>query len=95
VDDVIPLMATGKVLPYLDVPLQHSHPDVLQTHEAPGQRRTQPGAHPALARGLPEIVIRSTFIAGFPARPKPSSSTCWTSCARRRLTAPAALPTAR
>ncbi len=52
VDEVIPLMATGKVLPYLDVPFQHSHPDVLQAHEAPGQRREEPGAHPALARSL-------------------------------------------
>jgi tRNA A37 methylthiotransferase MiaB len=47
---MMPLMASGKVLPYLDVPLQHSHPDVLQAHEAPGQRREKSGAHPAGAR---------------------------------------------
>jgi ribosomal protein S12 methylthiotransferase len=52
VDEVLPLMATGKVLPYLDVPLQHSHPDVL-AHEAAGQRREKPRAHCALARDLP------------------------------------------
>ena len=46
-------MASGQVLPYLDVPLQHSHPDVLQAHEAAGQRREEPGAHRALARGVP------------------------------------------
>ena len=45
-------MATGKVLPYLDVPFQHSHPGCAQAHEAAGQRREEPGAHPALARGL-------------------------------------------
>ena len=38
VDELLPLMAAGRVLPYLDVPFQHSHPDVLQAHEAPGQR---------------------------------------------------------
>jgi len=49
VDDIIPLMATGKVLPYLDVPFQHSHPDVLKRMKRPasGERnleRTQTGA---------------------------------------------------
>ena len=53
VDEVIPLMASGRVLPYLDVPFQHSHPDVLRAHEAAGQRREEPGAHRALARGVP------------------------------------------
>ena len=53
VDEIIPYMAQGRVLPYLDVPLQHSHPDVLQAHEAPRQRRKKPRAHLALARSLP------------------------------------------
>jgi ribosomal protein S12 methylthiotransferase len=53
VDEVIPLMATGKVLPYLDVPFQHSHPDVLRRMKRPASGEKQPGAHPALARDLP------------------------------------------
>ena len=66
VDDILPLMATGRVLPYLDVPLQHSHPDVLKRMKRPasGEKNLE-----RLARWreiCPEIVIRSTFIAGFP-----------------------------
>jgi ribosomal protein S12 methylthiotransferase len=66
VDEVIPLMAQGKVLPYLDVPFQHSHPDVLRRMKRPasGERNLE-----RIARWremCPEIVIRSTFIAGFP-----------------------------
>ncbi|MFT4191634.1 MAG: 30S ribosomal protein S12 methylthiotransferase RimO [Comamonas sp.] len=66
VDEVIPLMAQGLVLPYLDVPLQHSHPDVLRRMKRPasGERNLE-----RIARWreiCPELVIRSTFIAGFP-----------------------------
>jgi ribosomal protein S12 methylthiotransferase len=66
VDDVIPLMAQGLVLPYLDVPFQHSHPDVLRRMKRPasGERNLE-----RIARWrelCPEIVVRSTFIAGFP-----------------------------
>jgi ribosomal protein S12 methylthiotransferase len=66
VDSVISLMATGSVLPYLDVPFQHSHPDVLQRMKRPasGEKNLE-----RLARWremCPEIVVRSTFIAGFP-----------------------------
>jgi ribosomal protein S12 methylthiotransferase len=66
VDDVLPLMARGLVLPYLDVPLQHSHPDVLRRMKRPasGEKNLE-----RLARWreiCPEIVVRSTFIAGFP-----------------------------
>ena len=49
---ILPLMASGRVLPYLDVPFQHSHPDVLQAHEAAGERREEPRAAAALARDL-------------------------------------------
>ena len=66
VDDVIPLMAEGKILPYLDVPFQHASQEDPEGHEAPGLGREQPGAHPPVALDLPEIVIRSTFITGFP-----------------------------
>jgi ribosomal protein S12 methylthiotransferase len=66
VDEIIPLMAEGLVLPYLDVPFQHSHPDVLHRMKRPasGERNLE-----RLARWreqCPELVVRSTFIAGFP-----------------------------
>jgi len=66
VDEVLPLMASGRVLPYLDVPFQHSHPDVLRRMKRPasGERNLE-----RLARWrelCPQLVVRSTFIAGFP-----------------------------
>jgi ribosomal protein S12 methylthiotransferase len=66
VDEVIPLMASARVLPYLDVPFQHAHPDVLKRMKRPasGERNLE-----RLARWreiCPQIVVRSTFIAGFP-----------------------------
>jgi ribosomal protein S12 methylthiotransferase len=66
VDEIIPLMAQGRVLPYLDVPFQHSHPDVLRRMKRPasGERNLE-----RIARWremCPELVVRSTFIAGFP-----------------------------
>jgi ribosomal protein S12 methylthiotransferase len=55
------------VLPYLDVPLQHSHPDVLKRMKRPASGEREPGTHPAVAPSCaPELVVRSTFIAGFP-----------------------------
>jgi len=66
VDEIIPLMASGKVLPYLDVPFQHSHPDVLKRMKRPasGERNLERIQH--WRDACPEIVVRSTFIAGFP-----------------------------
>ncbi len=66
VDAVVPLMTQGLVLPYLDVPLQHSHPDVLKRMKRPasGERNLERLA--AWRKECPDIVIRSTFIAGFP-----------------------------
>jgi len=66
VDEIIPLMATGRILPYLDVPFQHAHPAVLKRMKRPasGERNLE-----RLLRWremCPELVIRSTFIAGFP-----------------------------
>jgi ribosomal protein S12 methylthiotransferase len=66
VDAVLPLMATGAILPYLDVPFQHSHPDVLRRMKRPasGEKNLE-----RLARWreiCPQLVVRSTFIAGFP-----------------------------
>jgi ribosomal protein S12 methylthiotransferase len=66
VDDVIPLMADGKVLPYLDVPFQHAAPEVLRRMRRPAaQEKTLQRI--ARWRGIcPDLSIRSTFIVGFP-----------------------------
>jgi ribosomal protein S12 methylthiotransferase len=66
VDEVIPLMATGGVLPYLDVPFQHSHPDVLRRMKRPASGEKNLERIDRWRQACPEIVIRSTFIAGFP-----------------------------
>ena len=66
VDEVIPLMATGRVLPYLDVPFQHSHPDVLKRMKRPASGEKNLERIQRWREACPEIVIRSTFIAGFP-----------------------------
>ena len=66
VDEILPLMATGKVLPYLDVPLQHSHPDVLKRMKRPASGEKNLERILRWREMCPEIVIRSTFIAGFP-----------------------------
>jgi len=66
VDDLLPLMASGRILPYLDVPFQHSHPEVLRRMKRPasGERNLDRIAH--WRSVCPQIVLRSTFIAGFP-----------------------------
>jgi ribosomal protein S12 methylthiotransferase len=66
VDEVIPLMASGLVLPYLDVPLQHSHPDVLRRMKRPASGEKNLDRLRQWREACPELVIRSTFIAGFP-----------------------------
>ncbi len=66
VRDLIPLMAEGLVLPYLDVPFQHSHPDVLKRMARPATsaRTLEEIAH--WRSVCPEITLRSTFIVGYP-----------------------------
>src|SRR3954466_10984455 len=66
VDEVIPLMASGKVLPYLDVPLQHSHPDVLKRMKRPASGERNLERIQQWREMCPELIVRSTFIAGFP-----------------------------
>ncbi|WP_295548314.1 30S ribosomal protein S12 methylthiotransferase RimO [uncultured Pseudacidovorax sp.] len=66
VDEVVPLMAQGRVLPYLDVPLQHSHPDVLRQMKRPASGEKNLERIARWREMCPELVIRSTFIAGFP-----------------------------
>jgi ribosomal protein S12 methylthiotransferase len=66
VDDLLPLMATGRVLPYLDVPLQHSHPEVLKRMKRPASGEKHLERILRWRELCPQLVIRSTFIAGFP-----------------------------
>ena len=66
VDDVIELMADGKVLPYLDIPFQHASPKVLKAMRRPGnQEKTLDRIH-KWRDVCPDLAIRSTFIVGFP-----------------------------
>jgi ribosomal protein S12 methylthiotransferase len=66
VDDIVPLMAQGRVLPYLDVPLQHSHPEVLRRMKRPASGEKNLERIQRWREMCPELVVRSTFIAGFP-----------------------------
>ena len=66
VDQILPLMATGRILPYLDVPFQHSHPDVLRRMKRPASGERNLERLQRWREICPELVVRSTFIAGFP-----------------------------
>ncbi|ELM3617078.1 30S ribosomal protein S12 methylthiotransferase RimO [Aeromonas sobria] len=66
VDDVIPLMRDGKVLPYLDIPLQHASPRILKLMKRPGTVERTLERIQKWREICPEITLRSTFIVGFP-----------------------------
>ncbi|MBL0572750.1 30S ribosomal protein S12 methylthiotransferase RimO [Aeromonas hydrophila] len=66
VDDVIPLMRDGKVLPYLDIPLQHASPRILKLMKRPGTVERTLERILKWREICPEITLRSTFIVGFP-----------------------------
>ena len=66
VDKVIPLMAEGKILPYLDVPLQHGSPSVLKRMKRPAAAEKSLERIRAWREICPDITLRSTFIVGFP-----------------------------
>jgi ribosomal protein S12 methylthiotransferase len=66
VDELMPLMASGRILPYLDVPLQHAHPEVLKRMKRPASGERNLERIRAWRAACPQLVIRSTFIAGFP-----------------------------
>ena len=66
VDDVIPLMADGAILPYLDIPLQHASQKILKAMKRPGNRDRMLERIQHWRELCPELVIRSTFIVGFP-----------------------------
>ncbi len=66
VDEVIPLMADGKILPYLDVPFQHASPRILKLMKRPASSEKNLERIRAWREACPDITVRSTFIAGFP-----------------------------
>jgi len=66
VDNIIPLMAEGNVLPYLDIPFQHASPRILKLMKRPAATENNLERIQAWRKICPEIVIRSTFIVGFP-----------------------------
>ena len=66
VDDVIPLMAEGKILPYLDIPLQHASPSILKSMKRPANAENTIKRIQSWREVCPDITLRSTFIVGFP-----------------------------
>jgi ribosomal protein S12 methylthiotransferase len=66
VDDVIPLMAEGKILPYLDIPFQHASPRILKAMRRPANQEKALERIAAWRNLCPDLAIRSTFIVGFP-----------------------------
>ena len=66
VDEIVPLMAEGKLLPYLDVPFQHASPRILKLMKRPASGEANLERIRAWRAICPELTIRSTFIAGFP-----------------------------
>jgi ribosomal protein S12 methylthiotransferase len=66
VDELIPLMAAGKVLPYLDVPFQHASPRILKAMKRPADSEDTLERIRAWRAACPQLTLRSTFIVGFP-----------------------------
>ena len=66
VDEIIPLMAEGKILPYIDVPFQHANPRILKLMKRPASGEDNLERIRAWRKICPDLTIRSTFIAGFP-----------------------------
>ncbi|MBN1238107.1 MAG: radical SAM protein, partial [Gammaproteobacteria bacterium] len=66
VDELIPLMAEGKLLPYLDIPFQHASPSVLRAMKRPAADARTLERIRAWRRDVPELTLRSSFIVGFP-----------------------------
>ncbi|MEJ2756600.1 MAG: 30S ribosomal protein S12 methylthiotransferase RimO, partial [Gammaproteobacteria bacterium] len=66
VDKIIPMMAAGKLLPYLDIPLQHGSPQVLKRMRRPAHAENTLKRLQQWREICPDLVLRSTFIVGFP-----------------------------
>ena len=96
VDEVIPLMAEGKILPYLDVPFQHASPRILKLMKRPASAEKVLERIRAWRAICPDITIRSTFIVGFPGETEAEFEAAARIPARRRSsTASAASPIRR
>lgn len=85
VEEVIPLMAEGKILPYLDMPLQHAHPRVLKAMKRPGNVEKTLERIQKWREQVPDLVIRSTFIVGFPGETEEEFQTLLDFLAEARL----------
>jgi ribosomal protein S12 methylthiotransferase len=66
VDEIVPLMAQGKILPYLDVPFQHASPRILKLMKRPANAENNLARIESWRENCPDITLRSTFITGFP-----------------------------
>jgi ribosomal protein S12 methylthiotransferase len=78
VDEVIPMMAEGKILPYLDIPFQHAHPDVLKRMARPAAAARTLDEIAAWRAIAPDLTLRSTFIVGFPGETARVQISGWT-----------------
>ncbi len=91
VDDVLPLMADGRVLPYLDIPFQHGSPRVLKRMKRPAHAENTLDRIHAWRRAVPDLTLRSSFIVGFPGETDAEfERTAATGSTRRSSTASAA-----
>ena len=95
VDEVIPLMAEGKILPYLDIPFQHASPRVLKLMKRPGAVDKTLERIQRWRATCPQLAIRSTFIVGFPGETEAEFEGCWTSSTKRSSIASAPSPIRR
>ena len=74
--NVIPLMATGKILPYLDIPFQHASPRILKLMKRPAHSENTLERIKQWREICPDLVLRSTFVVGFPVKLKKTSKYC-------------------
>ena len=95
VDEVIPLMAERKVLPYLDIPFQHAAPEVLKRMRRPAAQEKTLERIARWRAICPELTLRSTFIVGFPGETERISNICCNGWRKPRSTASAASNTSR
>ncbi len=95
VDKVMDLMASGKVLPYLDIPFQHSNPEVLRRMRRPASQEKTLARVQAWRAAVPDLTLRSTFIVGFPGETEKNSPICSPSLRKPSLIAWAASSSSR
>ena len=95
VDEVIPLMAEGKILPYLDIPFQHAAPDVLKRMKRPAAQEKTLERIARWREICPDLTLRSTFIVGFPGETDADFELLLDGSTKPRSTASAASNTSR